>query len=523
MEEIFEIVKNLFSSGGFMPRWICGQWSETLGWLYIMANIAIGVAYLSIPILLYKFVKKRKEKIFNRVFICFILFIFFCGTTHIVDAIIFWIPLYRLNAVVLSMTALISWITIFVLYRFLPQALQYRSPADLQLIIEEQTKDLATAYQKLSISENQFKTLVNNNPDTITRIDKNLTYQFINDSTIKVWNLEAENIIGKNVREVHWEVDNQINESFIRHVESAFKTNKTETFEFETSTNINQHNYFQLSIIPLRYQASEMPEDVLTIAREITHQKLYELELKRNIDNLELLAERIEKKRKILEDFTYIVSHNLRSPVANLAALLNLLKDETDDDMRNLFIEKINIAFENLSTTVMDLTNVVQIRQDTEIPKEELFFQDIVSKHIINLEIQIKETASTVAYDFNACEKINYPKVYLESIFLNLLTNAIKYRSPKRAPQIIFKSHIDKDGMITLTCEDNGMGINLEKHGAKLFGLNKTFHEHPDAKGTGLFITKNQVETMGGSIFAESEVDKGTKFIVYFNHNNSII
>lgn len=521
MDEIFEIVENIFSSGGFMPRWICGQWSETLGWLYIMANIAIGLAYLSIPILLYKFVKKRKERMFNRVFICFMLFIFCCGTTHFMDAIIFWNPLYRLNAVILIMTALISWITVFVLYRFIPKALQYRSPADLQLIIEEQTKDLAIAYQKLSISENQFKTLVNSNPDIITRIDKNLTYQFINDSISKVRPMVAESITGKNMREVQGEGDNQINESFIRHVESVFKTNKTETFEFETNTNFNQHNYFQLSIIPLENHAGEMPEDVLTITRDITHQKLYELELKRNIDNLELLADRIEKKRKILEDFTYIVSHNLRSPVSNLAALLNLLKEETDADMRNMFIQKIDIAFENLSTTVTDLTNAVRIRQETEIPREELFFQDIVSRHIINLEMQIKETASTIVYDFKACEKINYPKVYLESIFLNLLTNAIKYRSPKRAPQIIFKSYIDKDGMISLTCEDNGMGINLEKHGAKLFGLNKTFHEHPDAKGKGLFITRNQIETMGGSIHAESEVDRGTKFIIYFNVNNS--
>lgn len=521
MDEIFEILENLFSSGGFMPRWICGQWSETLGWLYIISNIATGLAYLSIPILLYKFVKKRKEKTFNKVFICFIFFIFFCGTTHLVDAIIFWFPLYRLNAVVLCMTALVSWITVFVLYRFLPKALQYKSPADLQQIIEEQTKDLAIANQKLLISENQFKTLVNSNPDIITRIDKNLTYQFINDSISKVRNMEAENIIGKNIREVQRESDDDgIKELFIRHVESVFKTNKTETFEFEMNTNINQHSYFQLSIIPLENKADEMPEDVLTITRDITHQKLYELELKRNIDNLEILAARIEKKRKILESFTYIVSHNLRSPVSNLAALLNLLKEEKDDDMRTIFIQKIDIAFENLSNTVTDLTNAVRIRQDTEIPKEELFFQDILSKHIINLEMQIKKTASTIDYDFNACEKINYPKVYLESIFLNLLTNAIKYRSPKRAPKIIFKSYIDKDGMISLTCEDNGLGINLEKHGEKLFGLNKTFHEHPDAKGTGLFITKNQIETMGGSIYAESEVDKGTKFIIHFNDNN---
>lgn len=521
MDEIIEIVNNVFSSGGFMPRWICGQWSETLGWLYIMANIATGLAYLSIPILLYKFVKKRKEEVFNKVFICFMLFIFFCGTTHFVDAIIFWVPLYRLNAVILCMTALISWITVFVLYRFLPQALQYKSPADLQRIIEEQTKDLAIANQKLSISENQFKTLVNSNPDIITRIDKNLTYQFINDSIRKVRNFQTEDIIGKHMWEVQGGSDSEINESFIRHVESAFKTNEIQTFEFETNTRLNQHDYFQLSIIPLVNKAGEMPEDVLTITKNITHQKLYELELKRNIDNLKLLSDRIEKKRKILEDFTYIVSHNLRSPVANLAALLNLLKEETDVDMRNLFIQKIDTAFENLSTTVTDLTNAVRIRQETEIPKEELFFQDIVSDHIINLEMQIKETASTITCDFSACEKINYPKVYLESIFLNLLTNAIKYRSPNRAPQITFKTYIDKDGMISLTCEDNGMGINLHKHGAKLFGLNKTFHEHPDAKGRGLFITKNQIETMGGTIYAESEVDKGTKFIIHFNVNNS--
>jgi hypothetical protein len=108
--------------------------------------------------------------------------------------------------------------------------------------------------------------------------------------------LGSENIIGKNMGRSR-EGDNQINESFIRHVESVFKTNKTETFEFETHTNSNQNNHFQLSIIPLDNLAGEMPEDVLTITRNITQQKLYELELKSNIDNLELLADRIERGR----------------------------------------------------------------------------------------------------------------------------------------------------------------------------------------------------------------------------------
>ncbi len=523
MEAIREIFENIFSSGGFMPRWICGRWSETLGWLYIIANIATGLAYFAIPLLLYKFVRRRKEKVFNNVFICFILFIFFCGTTHLVDAVIFWEPLYRLNAVVLGATAVISWITVYILYQFIPNALQYRSPAELQLIIDAQTRELATAYQKLAVSENQFKTLVNCNPDIITRIDKSLTYQFINDSIRNVRNVETEEIIGKKMWEVGGGSDNQINKTFISHVESVFETNQPETFEFETHTNFNDNSYFQLSVIPLENPAGGKSEEVITITKNITQQKMNELQLKRNIEHLELLADRIEKKRNILENFTYIVSHNLRSPVANLAALLSLLKEETDASVRDLYIQKIDLAFENLSATVADLTNAVRIRQNTEIPKEEISFDDILSRHLINLEMQITQASATITYDFSACPTIEYPKVYLESIVLNLLTNALKYRSPKRVPKIEFRSYIDKEGIITLTCEDNGLGINMEKYGAKLFGLNKTFHGNPDAKGAGLFITKNQIETMGGSIRAESEVDKGTKFIVYFNVDHKMI
>lgn len=517
MEAIGEIFENIFSSGGFMPRWICGRWSETLGWLYIVANVATALAYFTIPVLLYRFLVKRKEKLFNQVFICFILFIFFCGTTHLIDAVIFWDPLYRLNAVVLGATAIVSWITVWVLYRFLPQALQYRSPAELQLVIEGQTRELAEAYQKLAISENQFKTLVNSNPDIITRIDKSLTYQFVNDSIRKVRSTGSEELIGKKLWEVQRAGDAKINERFIQHVQSVFQSNQPETFEFETYTLTNQNSCFQLSVIPLENPKGGMPEDVLTITKDITQQKQNELALHRNIDHLQLLAERIERKRKILEDFTYIVSHNLRSPVANLAALLNLLKMENDPQVKDMYIQKIDIAFANLSATVTDLTNAVRIRQNTEIPKEEIYFKDVLERHLVNLETQISETKSVISSDFSACEKIDYPKVYLESIFLNLLTNAIKYRSPQRVPQIFLRTFVDKDGCVTLICEDNGLGINMEKYGAKLFGLNKTFHQHPDAKGTGLFITRNQIETMGGAITAESQVDVGTKFTILFN------
>jgi len=129
---------------------------------------------------------------------------------------------------------------------------------------------------------------------------------------------------------------------------------------------------------------------------------------------------------------------------------------------------------------------------------------------------QILEKIAQIEYDFKDAPVIDYPKIYLESIFLNLLSNALKYSSRDRTPHIILKSFFGADHKIVLTCEDNGIGIDMDKYGHKIFGLYKTFHHHPDANGVGLFITKNQVEALGGSITVESKVGIGTKFTIKF-------
>jgi signal transduction histidine kinase len=132
------------------------------------------------------------------------------------------------------------------------------------------------------------------------------------------------------------------------------------------------------------------------------------------------------------------------------------------------------------------------------------------------LSAQIMETKAEVISDFSNATEVNYPKIYLESIMLNLLSNALKYSSKKRNPKIIFKTCI-KNGQTILTVTDNGLGIDLNVHGKKIFGLHKTFHRVENAKGIGLFMTKAQVEAMGGKISIESQVDKGSVFKIIFN------
>ena len=109
----------------------------------------------------------------------------------------------------------------------------------------------------------------------------------------------------------------------------------------------------------------------------------------------------------------------------------------------------------------------------------------------------------------------NINKAYLESIILNLLTNAIKYRDHSRKLKISISTK-EKEDLTILTCEDNGIGIDIERNKDKIFGLYQRFHNYPDSKGLGLYLVKSQVETMGGTINVQSEVNKGTKFTLTF-------
>ena len=129
------------------------------------------------------------------------------------------------------------------------------------------------------------------------------------------------------------------------------------------------------------------------------------------------------------------------------------------------------------------------------------------------LRANIEATDARINADFSAATEISYIPAYLESIFQNLLTNSLKYRHPDRNP--VIKCHTFKDGSnIYLTFEDNGLGIDLDRYGEELFGMYKTFHLNKDAKGIGLFITRNQIEALGGSIQVASVVNAGTKFSI---------
>jgi PAS domain S-box-containing protein len=250
-------------------------------------------------------------------------------------------------------------------------------------------------------------------------------------------------------------------------------------------------------------------------AIDITSRKKSEEELLMSKRNLEVAAFELEEQNRQLDEFAHIISHNLRAPVNNIKALLNFINDSSRIGDYQLIFEKIkNVTF-NISETMNELLETIRIKKNNEIERVEIRFKDILDKVIQSLEGELIESGATVTYNFNNAPKVYYSKPYLESILQNLLSNSIKYRSPNRIPEIFVSTDLVKNG-IELRVQDNGLGIDMKQFGNKLFGLHKTFHENKEARGVGLFLTKTQIETLGGSITAESEVDKGTTFIIQF-------
>jgi signal transduction histidine kinase len=221
----------------------------------------------------------------------------------------------------------------------------------------------------------------------------------------------------------------------------------------------------------------------------------------------------LSDQNKRLQNFAYIVSHNLRSHTGNLQFMVNL-HEQTDvaDDKKEIFSHIKSIS-ESLKTTIDHLSEIVKIQTEIGKERKRLDFESTFKSILSVLENDIESTQAVVEYDFSNCPDVNYIPAYLESIFQNLLTNSLKYRLPGRTPVIKCRSARDGDHTY-LYFQDNGLGIDMDRFGDSVFGMYKTFHHNPEAKGIGLFITRNQIEALGGSISIDSKVNEGVKFTI---------
>ncbi|WP_157809559.1 ATP-binding protein [Ulvibacter sp. MAR_2010_11] len=231
--------------------------------------------------------------------------------------------------------------------------------------------------------------------------------------------------------------------------------------------------------------------------------------------HLENTLKKIESQNTRLFNFANIVSHNLRSHASNLQLTAELLNSAESKEEERELKKGLNEISENINTTINHLNEIVAIQAKAGNDKKSISFRDILLTVTHSLQDSIFSTDAEVYSDFTEVPSIEYIPAYLESIFLNLITNSIKFKHPSRRPIIDICTYQDED-KTCLMIKDNGLGIDLEKHGTKIFNMYQTFHPHINSNGVGLFVTKNQVEALQGSIEVESMVNVGTTFRITF-------
>ncbi|GAB4480590.1 MAG: hypothetical protein OHK0057_34230 [Thermoflexibacter sp.] len=241
-----------------------------------------------------------------------------------------------------------------------------------------------------------------------------------------------------------------------------------------------------------------------------------EISIVQHTKQLQITVESLSQRNKDLEQFSYIVSHNLRAPIAHLIGLANIFNKEVPEDpMNQEILTHVQKAAYNLDVIVRDLTHILSIRNNLSLQKERINLPELTQEVLENFKEDITQATPQINLNFNQVSYIYSVKSHIENILLQLISNALKYRKKRVALQMEISAIVSENNQFCLTVKDNGLGIDLTKVDPyKIFGLYQRMHTHVDGKGLGLYLVKTQVEALGGKVEVESEENVGSTFKV---------
>jgi signal transduction histidine kinase len=387
------------------------------------------------------------------------------------------------------------------------RAMKFDSDAPMIVVAHMDITERKLAEEKLIESEARLK-----EAQAIAHIS-NWEYDLITNKS--VWSDEFYSILGINRNEI--KASPELFLSMIHPDDFEFaksKVDKTfQTFESESFSvriiNKNGNIRYVFTEWKTEFDTNNNPIRLFGILKDETERKIAE-------DEREKLILDILQRNRDLEQFTFIISHNLRAPTANIIGFTEILNNEKLSLLEQKeLLHGLASSVSGLDTIIKDINSILQVKREINDKKEVVVFSKLVNDIIVSIEKVIDMHNVRFTIDFSDVDEMFSLKAYMHSIFYNLISNSIKYRNPDIQPLIEIKSKQEHKKII-LTFKDNGLGIDLKTKGDKIFGLYKRFHSHVEGKGLGLFMVKTQVEAIGGKISLTSEVNKGTEFTIEF-------
>jgi PAS domain S-box-containing protein len=370
--------------------------------------------------------------------------------------------------------------------------------------LEKDNDDAISIVKQIKADDHYYRSIIENNSFYVIKTDLEGNYTYINPFFCQKFGLYSAELLGKSSLSLIIEEDHQacidtVQKCFVNPGQSQWVILRKPHYSGILSTQ------WEFKTVP---DESGNPFELLCIGHNITSLIMRQQEL-------QTLVNITADQNKKLINFTYIISHNIRSHVANIIGIIDL-NDAGTEEEKDMSWDIIKKSVNGLDATIRNLSDVINIQTNTNLLIKKIYLKNEIIRIIDSIRILFDKANAKITYHFDESIFLHTNPAYFESIVLNLLTNALKYKSPDRALEVDLNM-IQQDGYKILTFKDNGIGINLETNRDEVFGMYKTFHGNADAKGLGLFIIKNQIEALGGKIEVESSVNESTTFKVFFS------
>ncbi len=377
--------------------------------------------------------------------------------------------------------------------------------------------------EALSESENRFRLLINNLNVGVGLYDLTMVPIVHNAAAYKLLGISEKQFVGKAAIDPDWNVvDMEGNRMRPENypIPQAIDTKKSirQTVMGVFRPKMNDRVWLMVDADPVLDDDGKILHVICTYSDFTARKRVEEILAEKN-EQLMITSDLVGRKNERLLEFAQIVSHNLRSPLSSIAALVDLYEKCTLEEKDEAISFIREVAGKALNT-IDDLNEVLKVQQSEHMDLQVIRFEDALNEVKTLLKPNLKEKNAMIVSDFKEAVKIRYPNIYLESIFLNLVSNSIKYIDPGKTPKISIKSK-RADGDIIFEFKDNGKGIDLQKNGNDIFKFGKTFHSKNDSKGVGLYLIKNQIRTMGDEIEVKSKPDRGTTFRIKFRNQHA--
>jgi PAS domain S-box-containing protein len=360
-------------------------------------------------------------------------------------------------------------------------------------------------------AEEELKKLslvANKTVNSVYITDEQARVEWVNEGFTRITGYTLEEIIGRRPGDLLAgpETDN----AQITTIRKKLMANEPFVQEVQNRNKAGEVYWSKLDVTPIVDQETGGGKKFIVIETVITEQKKAEQE------RLQLTQELLRRNRD-LEQFTYIVSHNLRSPVANILGLTSLLANAEPSCAQEGLTSRLRQTAMNLDQIIRDLNEMLSLQAGVLGDWEKVSLPEVVEQA---LQILPGDCCGDITVDLQGVQEIGSTRSYVSSILSNLLSNAFKYKSPNRPLCLKVTAELQEKGqMLYLTVSDNGLGINMEKEGRNLFGLYKRFHFHVSGRGLGLYLVKTQAEALGGRVTVESTPNEGSTFKVWIKNH----